>query len=110
MSSLTDELKTWAEDMSVEVASTKPNFRTHVLSKTSGKTILALHPIDPEYLQLLSRPELVELANKVATDICVTGPKAPQATTKSSLEETIKRLLKLGVNKKKKKKSKQQQQ
>ena len=109
MSSLPDELETWTEDMSVEVASTKPNFRTHVLSKTNGKKILALHSISPEYLQLLSQPELVELANKVATDICLTDPKTPQAASTSSLEETIERLLKLGVNKKNNSKQQQQQ-
>ncbi|CAE7185607.1 hypothetical protein PTNB73_06400 [Pyrenophora teres f. teres] len=98
----TEELKTWTGDMSLEVASTMPNFRTHVLSNTSDKKILALHPIHSDYLKPLSRPELVELANKIAADIRAAQPNTPQAAANFALEETLRRLMELGVIKKKK--------
>lgn len=62
-------IKTWSSNTLIENARTKPNFSAYVLSKSSSKTIVALHPIPLKFLLKLTHEERVELANKTDVDI-----------------------------------------
>ena len=62
---------------------------------------MALHPIPSELLRCLTHEERVDLANTIDRAIRAIKPKSPQAADAFTLEETIKRILCLGVNKKK---------
>ncbi|KAI4636263.1 hypothetical protein J4E83_001217 [Alternaria metachromatica] len=104
MDNQSQTVQTWSLKTTIEEARTKPNFRSYVLSKSSGKTILALHPIAFDFLQeSLVHQERAELASKIDADICSAKPKTKQAAVSFALEESIKRLCRLGVVKKVKK-------
>ncbi|KAI4938983.1 uncharacterized protein J4E92_000264 [Alternaria infectoria] len=104
MDNQSQTVQTWSLKTTIEEARTKPNFRSYVLSKSSGKTILALHPIAFDFMQeSLVHQERAELASKIDADIRSAKPKTPQAAVSFALEESIKRLCRLGVVKKVKK-------
>ncbi|KAI4621102.1 uncharacterized protein J4E87_006730 [Alternaria ethzedia] len=104
MDNQSQTVQTWSLKTTIEEARTKPNFRSYVLSKSSGKTILALHPIAFDFLQeSLVHQERAELASKIDADIRSAKPKTPQTAVSFALEESIKRLCRLGVVKKVKK-------
>jgi len=101
MDNQSQTVQTWLLKTTIEEARTRPNFRSYVLSKSSGKTILALHPIAFEFLQEnLVHQERTELADKIDADIRSAKPKTKQAAVSFALEESIKRLCRLGVAKK----------
>jgi hypothetical protein len=52
----------WTYNTPLETAQTKANFCRHVLSKSSGRVILVLHPIPSELLRGLTHEERVNLA------------------------------------------------
>jgi hypothetical protein len=93
-------IKTWSSNTSIENARTKPNFSTYILSKSSSKTIVALHPIPLTFLLKLTHEEQVELANKTDVDVRSAKPGTAQAAVSFMLEDSIKQLCRLGVNKK----------
>jgi hypothetical protein len=95
------QVSTWMADTPLATAQTKANFCRHVLFNSSGRIILALHPIPTEFLQETTLEERVDLANTIERAIHVIKPKTPQAAVSFTLEETVKRILRLGVNKKK---------
>jgi hypothetical protein len=88
----------WIYDTPLETAQTRANFCRYVLLKSSGRIILALHPIPSELLRELTREERVDLANTNNRAIRAIKPNTPQAAFAFTLEESIKRL---DVNKKK---------
>jgi hypothetical protein len=93
-----EPVKTWMSDIPLEIAQNQANFCKHVLSKSSGRIILALHPIPSEFLQDMAHRERVDLANTIDRAIRVAKPNTPQTAVTFALE-TIKRILRLGVNK-----------
>ncbi|KAI4682237.1 uncharacterized protein J4E88_005127 [Alternaria novae-zelandiae] len=104
MDNQSQTVQTWSLKTTIEEARTKPNFRSYVLSRSSGKTILALHPIAFDFLQeSLVHQERAELASKIDADICSAKPKTKEAAVSFALKESIKRLCRLGVVKKVKK-------
>jgi hypothetical protein len=88
-------------DIPLETAQSKANFCRHVLFNSSGRIILALHPIPTEFLQEMTLEERIDLANTIDRAIRAIKPKTPQAAFSFTLDETVKRILRLGVNKKK---------
>lgn len=72
--------------------------------KNTGKIILALHPIPFEFLQEdLTHRERAGLANKIDADIRSAKSNTLQVAVSFALEESIKRICRLGVTKKAKK-------
>jgi hypothetical protein len=92
MAQRSETVQTWLENISIETARDKPNFRTYMLCQSSGKIILALHPIPLEFLQGLTHGERIELTKKMLFDLRSTKAKTPQATVAFALEESIKRI------------------
>jgi hypothetical protein len=90
MAQRSETVQTWLENISIETARNKPTFRTYMLCQSSGKIILALHPIPLEFLQGLTHGERIELTKKMLFDMRSIKAKTPQATVAFALEESIK--------------------